>query len=72
MLSIGEVAQRMETLLEPVAARLAHETGWVRRRSKLTGPRFVQTLVLGWLRAPQASLDALCQTAASLGVPISP
>jgi len=72
MLSIGEVAQHMETLLEPVAARLAHEAGWVRRRSKLTGPRFVQTLVLGWLRAPQASLEALCQTAASLGVAISP
>jgi hypothetical protein len=72
MLSIGEVAQRLETLLEPVAARLAQETGWVRRRSKLTGPRFVQTLVLGWLRAPQASLEALCQTAASLGVAISP
>jgi hypothetical protein len=72
MLSIGEVAQRMDTLLEPVADRLAHETGWVRRRSKLTGPRFVQTLVLGWLRAPQASLEALCQTAASLGVAISP
>jgi len=72
MLSIEEVAQRMETLLGPTAARLAQEVGWVRRRSKLSGPRFVQTLVLGWLRAPQASLEALCQTAADLGVAISP
>jgi len=72
MVSIDEVAQRMEQILGPVADRLARETGWMRRRSKLTGPVFVQTLVLGWLRAPQASLDALCQTAASLGVRISP
>jgi hypothetical protein len=51
---------------------LARETGWVRRRSKLTGALFLQTLVLGWLRAPAASLETLCQTAASLGVAISP
>lgn len=72
MLSIGEVAQRMEQVLGPVADRLAQETGWVRRRSKLTGVLFVRTLVLGWLRAPTASLEALSQTAASLGVAITP
>jgi hypothetical protein len=55
MLSIEKVARQMEQLLNPVAARLAQETGWARRRSKLTGPLFVQTLVLGWLRAPPAS-----------------
>jgi hypothetical protein len=47
MLSIAAVAQQLEPILEPVAARLAQETGWVRRRSKLTGALFVQTLVRG-------------------------
>jgi hypothetical protein len=72
MLSIGEVAQHIETILGPAADRLAQDTGWVRRRSKLTGALFVRTLVLGWLKDPQASLGGLCRTAASLGVTISP
>lgn len=44
----------------------------MQRRSKLNGAKFVQTLVFGWLNNPQASLEALSQTAATLGVNISP
>ena len=42
MLSIGEVAQRMEEILGPVADRRAQETGWVQRRSKLTRSTHLQ------------------------------
>jgi hypothetical protein len=72
MVSIAQVAQQLENVLGPLADRVAQETGWVRRRSKLTGALWVRTLVLGWWRAPAASLEMLCQTAGSLGVAITP
>lgn len=61
----------MQTILGPVAERAARATGFVQRASKLSGARFVQTLVFGWLAQPQARLSHLVQTAATLGVPIS-
>jgi len=36
------------------------------------GAEFAQTLVFGWMSNPQATLEQLAQTAASLGVEISP
>ncbi len=44
----------------------------MQRTRKLTGSSLVQALVLGWLGQPDATLEALTQTAAGLGVPISP
>lgn len=52
------MASALQTVLGPVAARA---TGVVRRTSKLTGARCVQTLVFGWL----------AQAAARRGVAIS-
>ena len=72
MSSVPEVAQALHRVLTDVAQQAASETGLVRRRSKLTGPGFVQTLVFGWLAEPDASLCALTQMAATLGTPISP
>jgi hypothetical protein len=72
MITIAQVATAMQTVLGPVAERAARATGFVQRRSKLTGARFVQTLVFGWLNHPQASLSQLAQAAATVGVPISP
>jgi hypothetical protein len=43
------VASTLQTVLGPIAARAARATGFVQRTSKLTGARFVQTLVFGWL-----------------------
>lgn len=51
---------------------ISRETGFVRRQSKLSGPLFAQTTVFGWLNDPQASLEVLSQTAAALGVDITP
>ncbi len=71
MATIPQVASALQTILGPVAERAARATGFVQRASQLTGARFVQTLVFGWLAQPQARLSQLVQTAATLGVPIS-
>ena len=72
MSSVPEVAQAMRWVFTDVAQQAASETGLVKRRFKLTGPGFVQTLVFGWLADPDASLSSLTQMAATLGVQISP
>jgi hypothetical protein len=60
-----------QALLETKAHTLSRESGFVQRRSKMTGACFVQTLVLGWLDNPQASLNQLVQVSRELGVTIS-
>jgi hypothetical protein len=72
MVTIPEVTNALQRVLSTAADAIARETGFVRRRRKLSGARFVQTLVFGWLANPRASLEELTQTAAGLGVPISP
>lgn len=72
MTSIAQLSRTLQTLLTTTADAAAKETGFIRRRRKLTGAIFVQTLVLGWLNKPQATLKELTQRAAALGVPISP
>jgi hypothetical protein len=62
----------MQTVLTSVADQAARATRFVQRRSKMTGAKFAQTLVFGWLDDPQATYDQLAQTAAALGVSISP
>ena len=50
MTIIEQVAAAMQDVLITIAQRLARETGFVQRESKLDGARFVQTLSLPiWL-----------------------
>src|SRR5262245_43692594 len=72
MVTIAQVSQAMQTVLTTVADSAARESGFVQRASKLTGALFTQTLVLGFLAEPQASREDLAQTAAALGLTISP
>ena len=72
MSTIADVAQALQSVFTTQADAVARRTGFVQRQSKLTGAAFAQTLVFGWLGDPQASLDALAQAAAAIGVPISP
>ena len=53
MSSVSQVEQAMQSVFSQANA-IARQTGFVQRASKLTGERFVQTLVLGWLKEPQA------------------
>ena len=59
MLSIASLAPVLQTLFTSQADRLAHSTGFVRRRRRFSGSQFLQALVLGWLRRPQAPLETL-------------
>jgi hypothetical protein len=72
MTTIAELAETLQTVLTTTAEAAARATGAVRRRSKLGGAGLVQTLVLGWLHQPAASLGQLGQMAATLGVAITP
>jgi hypothetical protein len=62
----------LQTLLTADANELAAATRLVRRERKLTGATWVQTLVFGWGRQPDASLEELAEQADLLGVAITP
>src|SRR5919202_1255727 len=72
MTMIGQVAAALQDVLSTIAQHLGHETHFVQRESKLGGAYFVQTLVFTYLANPDATLDELTQTAAALGVEITP
>lgn len=70
--TVDDVALALRSVLTTTAEAAAHDSGFVRRRSKLTGAAFVQTLTFGWLDNPEATLEELAQAAATVGVRISP
>jgi len=70
--TIPQVARAMREVLTTTADAAAKATQFVHRTSPLGGATFSQTLVFGFLGNPQASLEELAQTAATLGVPITP
>jgi hypothetical protein len=72
MTTVAQLSSHLQTLFTSTANQLARRSGFVQRRSKLTGALFAQALVFGWLADPQAPLSALAQAAATAGVGISP
>jgi hypothetical protein len=62
----------MQGVLTDLARQAGPQSGFVQRHSKLGGAEWVQTLVFGFLANPQATLAELAQTAAVVGVPITP
>lgn len=71
MTSIADLLPPLQTLLTTTADQAGRDSGLIQRVRVFTGARFVQTLVFGWLGTPDATLDQLAQTAATLGVPIT-
>src|SRR4051794_41569917 len=69
--TVAQVCTAVEAVLSTAATQAAWTTEFVQRTSKLTGPVFVQTLVLGYLQDPQASWSQLAGIAGQLGVPIT-
>lgn len=69
--TLTHLATTLQTLFTESADRMAHETRFVQRHSKLSGAIFVQALVFSWLAQPDASYEQLAQTATALGVPMS-
>ena len=72
MLTVTQVSTAMQTGLNEAANEAGQATGFIQRMVKLTGGSFCQSLVFGWLANPQASLEELSQTAALIGVEITP
>lgn len=71
MRTITGLAKKLQRLLSKRADELGRETGFVQRRSKVTGSKFSQIAILGWLAKPNGSLNELSQMAAGLGVEVS-
>ena len=69
---ISQVSDAMQTVLTTVADAAAKTSGFIKRKRKLTGSSFVQTLVFGWLSNPCSTYEELAQTAAVVGTCITP
>jgi hypothetical protein len=68
---IAYTGQVLQKIFGEAADNLARETKFVQRESKMTGSKFLQIWVLGFLQHPKASLNVLCQVAEDLGVEIT-
>lgn len=56
-----DLDETMQTILGPIANRVAREKKFVQRKSKITGAHFAQALIFGWLAHPNASYTVLQQ-----------
>lgn len=74
MTTIPQVSQAMQEVLTTAAEQADAKLHYTRRpdRAKFSASTLTQTLVWGWLAHPDASLEQLAQTAASLGLDVSP
>lgn len=72
MTSIPQVVQALQSVLTTIADQAGRASDFIVREVKLRGSTFVQILVFGFLADPHATLEALAQTAAALGVRITP
>lgn len=72
MSTIPHLTAAMQTVLTEVADQAGRDTTFIQRQVKLRGSTFTQILTFGFLSDPQATVEALAQTAAILGVPITP
>ena len=71
MQTLPQVPNKMQQILTTTADRAAIDSDFVIRSRKLTGGRFVETLVFSWLANPDATYTELAQTAGALGTPIT-
>ena len=74
MTTIPQVSQAMQTVLTTAAEAADTHLHYTKRpdRAKFNAATLVQTLVLGWLAHPDATVEQLSQTAARAGVEVSP
>ena len=59
---LSKVTDEMQEVLTQSADNKAIETEFVKRERKVTGSKFIQTLVFGWLDNPNTTLEELTQT----------
>lgn len=64
-------SEQLQQFVEETSQDLSRVTGFVQRRSKMTGAHFLKTVVFGWTNNPVAPLNELIQHSTHLGVSIS-
>lgn len=69
---LGEIECYVESLFHEKAEQWARSTGFVKRRSKIGGAAFAQTLVFGFLNQPEASYTDLQQMMELQEIHVSP
>ena len=69
---LSKIANAMQVVLSETANAIARTSGFMKRQRKLNGSGFVLTLVFGWLDNPESTIEELAQTAATLGISITP
>ena len=70
-IGIEKISQKLAGFFGTAEAS-ARQTKFVQRGSSMTGLKFIQTLVFGYMKNPKASLKQLAQESTKLGVGISP
>lgn len=68
---IPEIATAMWQVLNDAAHEGGRVSGFIKRKKKLTGASFVQSLVFGYLAKPRATSAELSQAAATINVNIT-
>ena len=58
-ITLDTMADTLQTLFTTEADQAAKESGMIRRRRKISGAGFVQTLVFGWLDDPKTTIEDL-------------
>lgn len=71
MTTITEIGTVLQELLKGIADEEGRASGFIKRRRKLSGSRYAQALVFGWMSKPNGSLSELAQAAGTIGVHIS-
>jgi Transposase DDE domain len=61
VLQVTALAWALQTLFTTTAEQLARLTNFIRRRRKLTGPRFAQVLVFEWISDPSTTFETLAR-----------
>lgn len=70
-IKLKEIGQRIERFFKGSIEKVAKETKFVQRASKLTGTKFLQALVFANLEQKSVTLSSISQSCLDLGVEIS-
>ncbi|GEM_PF-4220210 len=69
---LSNMSQKITNFFKKSGAEVDKETHFVKRRSKMAAPLFVETLVMGCLSDPNISLERLCRFIKERRVKLSP
>lgn len=70
--TITPIVQTIQTIMIEEADVLGKKTGFIQRKVKLSGSAFIQALVFGFQSEPDLTYGELSQSAATVGVDMSP